>query len=221
MPLLRPLTAGGPAASRHGPHRLTQRTAQRTAQSAAHSAAIRSSLPWLCQCVRKSSGGDAGSHPAGLGKIDVSEVRCHWPAGRRARYVFVASEDGHGSRPLLPGCAQEYGRRDGRPVPAAHADEHAMPETWPDFHRATLTPKCPGLKDDQSRLAAAPPSSMTLLGLVQHLAEVERTRFPRVPSGQHAPPCPRGEQRQRLCPSAGTWARRGDGRVASEGRSRP
>ena len=49
-----------------------------------------------------------------------------------------------------------------------------MLEAWLDFHRAPLALKCSGLKDDQLRLAAVPPSSMTLLGLVQHLAEVER-----------------------------------------------
>ncbi|WP_371642997.1 DinB family protein [Streptomyces mirabilis] len=77
---------------------------------------------------------------------------------------------------------------DGRPIPPAHADERAMLEAWLDFHRATLALKCSGLKDDQLRLAAAAPSSMTLLGLVQHLAEVERNWFQRVFAGQDLPP---------------------------------
>ncbi|MEU6888471.1 DinB family protein [Streptomyces viridosporus] len=77
---------------------------------------------------------------------------------------------------------------DGRPIPPAHADERTMLEAWLDFHRATLTLKCSGLKDDQLRLAAASPSSMTLLGLVQHMAEVERTWFQRVFAGQDLPP---------------------------------
>jgi uncharacterized damage-inducible protein DinB len=78
--------------------------------------------------------------------------------------------------------------QDGRPIPPAHADERAMLEAWLDFHRATLALKCSGLKDDQLRLPAAAPSSMTLLGLVQHLAEVERNWFQRVFAGQHLPP---------------------------------
>lgn len=63
-----------------------------------------------------------------------------------------------------------------------------MLEAWLDFHRATLALKCSGLKDDQLRLPAAAPSSMTLLGLVQHLAEVERNWFQRVFAGQDLPP---------------------------------
>lgn len=63
-----------------------------------------------------------------------------------------------------------------------------MLEAWLDFHRATLALKCSGLKDDQLRLAAATPSSMTLLGLVQHLAEVERNWFQRVFAGLALPP---------------------------------
>ncbi|GAA2533557.1 DinB family protein [Pilimelia columellifera subsp. columellifera] len=63
-----------------------------------------------------------------------------------------------------------------------------MLEAWLDFHRATLVLKCSGLKDDQLRLASAAPSSMTLLGLVQHLAEVERNWFQRVFAGQDLPP---------------------------------
>ncbi|MGW0903322.1 DinB family protein [Streptomyces sp. NPDC002853] len=76
---------------------------------------------------------------------------------------------------------------DGRPIPPAQAGERAMLEAWLDFHRATLVLKCSGLKDDQLRLASAAPSSMTLLGLVQHLAVVERKWFQRVFAGQDLP----------------------------------
>ncbi|WP_175522649.1 DinB family protein [Streptomyces sp. CAI-85] len=76
---------------------------------------------------------------------------------------------------------------DGRPIPPAHAAERAMLEAWLDFHRATLALKCSGLKDDQLRLAAVPPSPMTLLGLVQHMAEVERNWFQRVFTEQDVP----------------------------------
>ncbi|MFE1784259.1 DinB family protein [Streptomyces sp. NPDC059506] len=77
---------------------------------------------------------------------------------------------------------------DGRPIPPAHAGERAMLETWLDFHRATLALKCAGLGDDQARTASAAPSSMTLLGLVQHMAEIERNWFRRVFAGQDVPP---------------------------------
>ncbi|MGW4179375.1 DinB family protein [Streptomyces rubiginosohelvolus] len=76
---------------------------------------------------------------------------------------------------------------DGRPIPPLHADERTMLEAWLDFHRSTLVLKCAGLSDEQLRLAASP-SSMTLLGLVQHMAEVERNWFQRVFAGQKVPP---------------------------------
>nr|WP_234444528.1 DUF664 domain-containing protein [Streptomyces sp. NRRL F-525] len=69
---------------------------------------------------------------------------------------------------------------DGRPIPAMTGAERPMLESWLGFHRATLEVKCAGLDDAQVRLAAAAPSSLTLLGLVQHLAEVERNWFQRV-----------------------------------------
>ena len=63
-----------------------------------------------------------------------------------------------------------------------------MLEAWLEFHRATLALKCSGLKDDQLRLAVASPSPMTLLGLVQHMAEVERNWFQCVYAGQDVSP---------------------------------
>ncbi|MEU8922092.1 DinB family protein [Kitasatospora sp. NPDC048545] len=77
---------------------------------------------------------------------------------------------------------------DGRPIPPAHADERTMLESWLEFQRATLATKVAGLDDRQVRLVAVPPSTMTLLGLVQHLAEVERTWYQRVFAGLEVPP---------------------------------
>jgi uncharacterized damage-inducible protein DinB len=55
---------------------------------------------------------------------------------------------------------------------------------WLNFHRSTLSWKCDGLDDDQLRLASMPPSSLSLLGLVRHMAEVERHWFRRVIAGE-------------------------------------
>lgn len=63
-----------------------------------------------------------------------------------------------------------------RPVPPMNADERTTLEGWLDFYRATLASKCDGLDDDQLRTASAPPSELTLLGLLRHAAEVERDR---------------------------------------------
>ncbi|MFJ9696997.1 DinB family protein [Kitasatospora sp. NPDC101183] len=77
---------------------------------------------------------------------------------------------------------------DGRVVPPAHGDERAVLEGWLDFHRATLALKTAGLDDRQVRLAPVPSSELTLLGLVQHLAEVEREWCQRVFAGLDLPP---------------------------------
>ncbi|GAB2885030.1 DinB family protein [Streptomyces deserti] len=77
---------------------------------------------------------------------------------------------------------------DGRPIPLLTGDERATLESWLDFHRATLELKCAGLDDAQVRCASVEPSALTLLGLVQHLAEVERNWFQRVAGGLDVPP---------------------------------
>ncbi|MFJ2191303.1 DinB family protein [Kitasatospora sp. NPDC087861] len=56
-----------------------------------------------------------------------------------------------------------------------------------DFHRATLAMKCEGLTEEQLRQRSSPPSTLTLLGLVRHMAEVERTWFRRVIDGEDVP----------------------------------
>lgn len=76
---------------------------------------------------------------------------------------------------------------DGRPVPPLTADEPTMLHTWLDYHRETLALKCAGLDDAQLRLASAAPSALTLLGLVQHMAVVERKWFQGVLAGHDVP----------------------------------
>ncbi|NUK02792.1 DinB family protein [Streptomyces lunaelactis] len=56
-----------------------------------------------------------------------------------------------------------------------------------DFHRATLAMKCDGLSDEDLRRQSMPPSTLSLLGLVRHMAEVERTWFRRVINGEDIP----------------------------------
>ncbi|MEV0372706.1 DinB family protein [Streptomyces sp. NPDC050636] len=57
------------------------------------------------------------------------------------------------------------------------APEREMLQGWLDWHRDTLLAKCAGLTPDQLVEASTPPSSLTLLGLVRHLTDVERTWF--------------------------------------------
>ncbi|MFJ9454343.1 DinB family protein [Kitasatospora sp. NPDC101447] len=62
---------------------------------------------------------------------------------------------------------------DPRVDPPMAADEAATLTAFLDYHRHTLALKCEGLTDDQLRLRSVPPSNLSLLGLVRHMAEVE------------------------------------------------
>jgi len=75
-----------------------------------------------------------------------------------------------------------------RTEPAYELSERVMLERWLEYERATLAVKCDGLDDTQLRERSVPPSSMSLLGLVRHMAEVERHWFHRVLVGADAPP---------------------------------
>ncbi|MEU4488790.1 DinB family protein [Streptomyces purpurascens] len=67
-----------------------------------------------------------------------------------------------------------------RTEPATDAAERAMLEGWLDYHRQTLAWKCEGLSDEQLRTASVEPSSLSLMGLVRHMTDVERNWFRRV-----------------------------------------
>jgi len=61
--------------------------------------------------------------------------------------------------------------------PPYEADERTMLVSWLDYQRATLALKCEGLTDEQMRERSVPPSSLSLLGLFRHMAEVENNWF--------------------------------------------
>jgi hypothetical protein len=68
--------------------------------------------------------------------------------------------------------------------PPRDADERTSLEVWLEFHRATLAMKCRGLTPEQMARRAVPPSDLSLLGLVRHLAELERAYFRRGFAGE-------------------------------------
>ena len=74
-----------------------------------------------------------------------------------------------------------------RTDPPAEADERTTLTSFLDFQRQTLAWKCDGLTDAQLRERIVPPSSMSLLGLVRHMADVERGWFRRTLAGEDAP----------------------------------
>ncbi|MFB6838658.1 DinB family protein [Streptomyces sp. NPDC056361] len=86
----------------------------------------------------------------------------------------------------MPGMTTERTETTPRVDPSTTSGEREALEQWLDFHRATLAQKCEGLDDAQLRTPSAPPSDLNLLGLVRHMAEVERGWFRRVLAGEEA-----------------------------------
>ena len=72
--------------------------------------------------------------------------------------------------------------------PPRQADERATLVAFLDYHRATLLLKIEGVSDEAAREATVPPSDLSLLGLVRHLAEVERSWFRHRFAGDDVPP---------------------------------
>jgi uncharacterized damage-inducible protein DinB len=62
--------------------------------------------------------------------------------------------------------------------------EKATLRRYLDHYRMTFEMKCEGLAPGQLATRSVPPSTMSLLGLVRHLAEVEHHWFRRVLEGQ-------------------------------------
>ncbi|REE96890.1 DinB family protein [Thermomonospora umbrina] len=64
-----------------------------------------------------------------------------------------------------------------RTVPPVAGAERATLTGFLEFQRETLAMKCAGLTTEQLRRRTVPPSGLSLLGLVRHMAEVERGWF--------------------------------------------
>jgi uncharacterized damage-inducible protein DinB len=73
-----------------------------------------------------------------------------------------------------------------RPEPPFSAPPKEMVEAFLDYLRATLLWKVEGLSDKELR-RPFPPSSMTLLGMIKHIAYVERWWFQIVFAGEELP----------------------------------
>ncbi|MER5732994.1 DinB family protein [Streptomyces sp. NPDC002138] len=84
-----------------------------------------------------------------------------------------------------------------RTPPVQVGDERATLTSILQYQRDTLMMKCAGLTAEQLRRKALPTTGLTLLGLVRHLAEVERGWFRNVVGGEDV---------------RGYWPRDADGR---------
>ncbi|XVV07444.1 DinB family protein [Actinosynnema sp. CA-248983] len=76
---------------------------------------------------------------------------------------------------------------DPRVDPPGRGDEREVLLGFLRWQRGTLELKCAGLSAAQLASRAAEPSSMSLLGLVRHMADVERGWFRRFLAGEDAP----------------------------------
>lgn len=94
-----------------------------------------------------------------------------------------------------------------RTPPPLLADERDMLRAYLDHHRATLALKCEGLTEEQLRRPSVPPSTLSLLGLVRHMAEVERAWFRRIISEEDIPLVwsDRGDFQQAYDTTEATW----------------
>lgn len=74
-----------------------------------------------------------------------------------------------------------------------HGDERTSLMGFLRGQRLTLELKCSGLDAADLARRAVPPSSMSLLGIVRHLTDIERAWFRRTMAGQAAPRIYRGK----------------------------
>jgi uncharacterized damage-inducible protein DinB len=92
-----------------------------------------------------------------------------WSASKEHPGLWVAPED------------------DNRDTGVESNDERSTLLDYLRAYRMTLEMKCADLDANQLALRSVPPSTMSLLGLIRHMAEVERSWFRRVMAGEDAP----------------------------------
>ncbi|MDG4767179.1 DUF664 domain-containing protein [Solwaraspora sp. WMMD406] len=81
----------------------------------------------------------------------------------------------------------QFGHPHAGAFPAApRGDERATLSGFLHWHRRTLELKCHGLEPEQLARRLVLPSTMSLLGLVRHMADVDRHWFRRVMAGEDA-----------------------------------
>ncbi|MFD3701843.1 DinB family protein [Nocardia sp. NPDC058658] len=69
-----------------------------------------------------------------------------------------------------------------------NGEERPMLQSWLDFHRQTLLGKCGGLDGEQLATRSVEPSTLSLLGLVRHMTDVERSWFRMRAAGEQIGP---------------------------------
>lgn len=88
-----------------------------------------------------------------------------------------AEESGRSESGLTDDDFSPVWTHDDRPHIPRVADEREALTTYLEYFRATVEMKCSDLTPDQARQRSMPPSTLSLHGLVRHLACVERWWF--------------------------------------------
>src|SRR6478672_10246724 len=148
--------------------------------------APRTMIRWWSSCIDSWS-----SRAAGMGE---SVIHPAWAAPRRlgsvsatgrfadsvCRAADIAWRAGSRSATMATMAGQQYPdmwvdpEDDPRSQEAVLGDERATLLDYLHSYRLTLELKCSGLTADQLATRSVPPSTLSLLGLVRHLAAVER-----------------------------------------------
>ena len=84
----------------------------------------------------------------------------------------VRAESGLADEDFSPGWVDDERPR----IPRVASEREAL-AAYLEYYRATVDMKCRGLNPEQARARSMPPSTMSLHGLVRHLAGVERWWF--------------------------------------------
>jgi hypothetical protein len=74
------------------------------------------------------------------------------------------------------------------PDPSPAAPERVILDEFLNYYRAVFRRKAEGIDDEAARAAVCPPSDLTIMGLVRHMADVERNWFRRGIGGEQAAP---------------------------------
>jgi uncharacterized damage-inducible protein DinB len=86
------------------------------------------------------------------------------------------------------------------------SDEPTMLMSWLEWHRSTLLGKCAGLTGDELAQWSVPPSNLSLLGLLRHMTEVERSWFRQHFRGEDLPDVYPGSEDQDIAGADGAHA---------------
>lgn len=120
------------------------------------------------------------THGAGDGRLSVA-------AARLADMTDTTGTEGSESATPTPLHYAPRWTDDTREPPPNTGGEREALTTTLDWHRATFELKCAGLTQEQLSERAAPPSGLSLHGLVRHLAGVERWWFRIQLTGEDVP----------------------------------